>query len=133
MKCEICGCEDESVLVEHHIVPRSRGGSDDPSNIRILCRNCHARAHYGPRSEKNQLVKLDDGRVEITFPRPISLEDFGIEPAICLGSRKGNKILVKPETEQVEGVRVWPEDWLDLINSLGVSKKAVREFKEAMK
>lgn len=28
---------------EHHIVPRSAGGSDDPENLVLLCAACHAR------------------------------------------------------------------------------------------
>lgn len=42
--CESCKqecCE----LHKHHIVPRSRGGSDDDSNLINLCLMCHGKAH----------------------------------------------------------------------------------------
>lgn len=29
----------------HHVVPKSRGGSDEPSNLVLLCLDCHSRAH----------------------------------------------------------------------------------------
>tara|TARA_R110000772_G_C13003070_1_gene408454 strand:+ start:124 stop:519 length:396 start_codon:yes stop_codon:yes gene_type:complete len=44
MKCEICKKETE-YFESHHIVPRSRGGSDDKSNLINLCINCHGKAH----------------------------------------------------------------------------------------
>jgi len=44
-ECRLCGFEDADCLHEHHIIPRSRGGSDDESNIIILCANCHAKVH----------------------------------------------------------------------------------------
>jgi len=34
-----------TVLNVHHIVPLSRGGSDDPSNLHTLCNDCHAKIH----------------------------------------------------------------------------------------
>lgn len=33
------------LLHRHHIVPRHVGGSDDPSNLIVLCPNCHTAAH----------------------------------------------------------------------------------------
>ena len=29
----------------HHIIPKSRGGSDDPSNLIFLCLDCHSKVH----------------------------------------------------------------------------------------
>jgi hypothetical protein len=31
----------------HHIIPRSKGGTDDPSNLVPLCANCHENRHGG--------------------------------------------------------------------------------------
>ena len=39
-KCEGCGCRYPE-LQRDHKVPRSKGGTDDPSNIQMLCPNCH--------------------------------------------------------------------------------------------
>lgn len=41
--CESCG-EVRYVHV-HHIVPRSRGGTDHPSNLKVLCAIHHMEAH----------------------------------------------------------------------------------------
>ena len=40
-QCARCGHTDERVLEKDHITPRAEGGSDDPSNLQWLCRNCH--------------------------------------------------------------------------------------------
>ena len=37
--CQVPGCSRRAVHA-HHVVPRSRGGSDDPSNLVALCA-CH--------------------------------------------------------------------------------------------
>lgn len=44
--CKRCGVV--RWLHRHHIVPRSEGGSNDPSNIESICANCHEDAHGGP-------------------------------------------------------------------------------------
>jgi 5-methylcytosine-specific restriction endonuclease McrA len=46
--CEKCG--STYALEWDHIVPKAKGGSDDPSNLRRLCRSCNQRAaieHFG--------------------------------------------------------------------------------------
>ena len=44
MKCEICEIETEQLEV-HHIIPKSRGGTDDKSNLKSICLSCHGKAH----------------------------------------------------------------------------------------
>jgi 5-methylcytosine-specific restriction endonuclease McrA len=41
-RCSRCG--SYHALQVDHIVPRAKGGADDPSNLRVLCRNCNQRA-----------------------------------------------------------------------------------------
>lgn len=36
-RCEAPGCDRPAVIVDH-ILARSKGGSDDPANLRCLCR-----------------------------------------------------------------------------------------------
>ena len=44
MKCQSCKKETD-YLEAHHIVPKSRGGSNEKSNLINLCVNCHSKAH----------------------------------------------------------------------------------------
>lgn len=38
-------CDDVRGLQIHHVMPRGRGGSDEPMNLICLCWRCHAEAH----------------------------------------------------------------------------------------
>jgi 5-methylcytosine-specific restriction endonuclease McrA len=40
-RCTSPGCRSRRNLQAHHIAFRSRGGSDDPSNLTTLCAACH--------------------------------------------------------------------------------------------
>ncbi len=50
--CEECGYDKTEVLQIHHLIERSKGGSDDFSNLKLLCRNCHGEVHVGLRQIK---------------------------------------------------------------------------------
>ena len=42
-RCELCGISaDEKALEVDHIIPRNKGGTDDPSNFQSLCYSCNA-------------------------------------------------------------------------------------------
>ena len=45
-RCVECGkpCDPDEVDI-HHLLPRSAGGSDEPSNLIVLCDGCHAAHH----------------------------------------------------------------------------------------
>lgn len=41
--CDLCGVSaDEKALEVDHIIPRAKGGTDDPSNLQALCYMCNA-------------------------------------------------------------------------------------------
>ena len=44
MECKICNKKSENLEI-HHIIPKSRGGSDKKSNLIKLCSECHGLAH----------------------------------------------------------------------------------------
>lgn len=47
--CQECGSKStdkkHTVIEVHHIIPRSKGGSDKPDNMICLCHSCHKKAH----------------------------------------------------------------------------------------
>ena len=61
--CERCHYDNVNVLQVHHIIERSKGGTDDPLNLLLLCPNCHYTIHHGdsrkePNAETKRILKL---------------------------------------------------------------------------
>jgi hypothetical protein len=53
MKHDYCvACANTENLHQHHLIPKSRGGSNDETNLITLCGECHAKIH-GNRSKWN--------------------------------------------------------------------------------
>jgi len=46
-KCQRPKCKSKTMLQAHHIIPKSRGGSNTPSNGITLCEECHLGLHDG--------------------------------------------------------------------------------------
>ncbi len=46
LKCEICKKSFTS-LDNHHIISKSKGGTNNKYNITKLCQNCHKKCHIG--------------------------------------------------------------------------------------
>ena len=54
--CAACGTTED--LQYNHLVPKSLGGKDEPSNIIVLCAECHRKWHQQGGSEHhNYLVR----------------------------------------------------------------------------
>jgi 5-methylcytosine-specific restriction endonuclease McrA len=51
-RCQECGYYKH--LEVHHIIPRSKGGSDDPSNLITLCTRCHGKKHGFKKRENRR-------------------------------------------------------------------------------
>ena len=45
--CEICGYDNAKILQVHHIKEKKDGGTDELTNLQLLCPNCHFTIHYG--------------------------------------------------------------------------------------
>ena len=54
--CKYCGCDDLSFVTDH-IIPRSKGGTDNLENIQYICPRCNAAK--GAFSEEEFLQWLD--------------------------------------------------------------------------
>jgi len=54
--CQLCKYDNVNVLQVHHIVEKSKGGSDDEENLLLICPNCHYTIHYGDSRLNGELV-----------------------------------------------------------------------------
>ncbi len=65
-RCRVPGCTHATFVDVHHIVPRSEGGSNDPSNLLTICGGHHRAVHRGelgivPDGESGILFRHADG------------------------------------------------------------------------
>ena len=51
--CEKCNYSNTSILNVHHKIRKCDGGTDDISNLQLICPNCHAELHYGDNKAFN--------------------------------------------------------------------------------
>jgi len=55
--CQVCETKTKH-LEQHHIIPKSRGGSDKKDNLINLCTRCHGKAHdVSFKNERGGLIK----------------------------------------------------------------------------
>lgn len=48
-KCELCDYNKHNILNIHHIIEKCNGGTDEESNLLLICPNCHTEVHKGFR------------------------------------------------------------------------------------
>lgn len=86
-KCQHCkGKTKDSKLEVHHIVPRSKQGSDEPSNLITLCKTCHDKVHLGEinlkkngrvKSQRKHATQMNSIRIQLLRRVPEAEETFG--------------------------------------------------------
>ena len=86
-KCQFCkGKHKDSKLEVHHIIFRSKGGSDEQENLIALCRTCHTALHAGkikPNFKGNIkgnlkfATQMNEIRSQLLRHYPKAIETFG--------------------------------------------------------
>ena len=70
--CFICGHEAPGNLERAHIIPRCEGGTDDASNIHLLCHVCHRITEYHICRSKYWAFVMDPSSTNIARNWPMS-------------------------------------------------------------
>lgn len=89
-RCELCGAhEDQAALHIDHIVPRSKGGSDDISNFQSLCVTCNTNKRDRDDTDfRAVLASYDERAVGCVFCE-LPTERIIAENELCLVIRDG--------------------------------------------
>jgi len=88
-RCEACGVTVQEMAIEvDHIVPRNKGGTDDPSNLQALCYRCNAqkrdrdatdfgaaRSAFDTRSDECVFCALPTGRIVADNNLAVAIRD----------------------------------------------------------
>lgn len=65
-RCADCGFAPDGPgeIDRHHIIPKARGGTDDPSNLIDLCKRCHQKRHreLGANTSGEKIAPEKSGR-----------------------------------------------------------------------
>lgn len=87
-KCQCCkGKHKDSKLEVHHIIFRSRGGSDEADNLITLCHTCHKALHEGKikpnfkgkcKGQLKYATQMNSIRKQLLCIYPDAIETFGM-------------------------------------------------------
>lgn len=78
MKCQSCGCVSD-FLEEHHIIPKSQGGSNKRKNILLICNDCHYKIHHPDCTDDTDINQFNEEYKE-AIEENIFSEGWGIIP-----------------------------------------------------
>lgn len=109
-QCQKCKIKKVKLHV-HHIIFRSKGGSDSPENLVVLCLNCHKKIHNGEFEIKGMRSKTkhatEIGIIKSQLKKQLGNfeECFGYETKF-----KREKVLHIPKTHYFDAVSICCEE-----------------------
>ena len=102
--CRVPGCGMRARKEIHHLHHRGRGGTNELSNLLLVCSYHHHRLHEGGW----RVERLDDGTVQFTLPNGVVL------PAAPLRVDGDSETVIKFARDAADGRCKWEGDRLDL-------------------
>jgi diadenosine tetraphosphate (Ap4A) HIT family hydrolase len=92
-RCELCGISaEEKALEVDHIVPRNKGGSDDPVNFQALCYSCNAMKRDTDDTDFRQVAASYHHRETGCIFCEIAPERVIAENELCFAVRDGHPV-----------------------------------------
>lgn len=84
-RCELCGISAEIKALEvDHIVPRNKGGSDDPSNFQSLCYSCNAMKRDRDDTDFRKVIESYGHREPGCIFCELPVERIALENELCV-------------------------------------------------
>lgn len=127
--CQNCGAQGGSrgdiELHAHHIVPKSKGGTHNTSNLKTLCKDCHDAIHgnsVAPTAETSR-SNAASSKAQLKFPLNESKFPYSIAAQISCGNQ------IASTYDSVDAIVGGIEDLNDLFEtaqSLPVDKRSNR-------
>ena len=89
-RCELCGAHEEQIALHvDHIVPRSKGGSDDLSNLQALCMTCNTNKRAEDDADFRGIAESYDNRLDDCLFCDGCVERVIAENELCYAIRDG--------------------------------------------
>jgi HNH endonuclease len=131
-----CGESDITILQVHHIKPFAKGGSNKPTNLSVLCPNCHQRAEKGlikptPISDVEKLSRRheeDEARSKVE-QHHITGPNVGVGSARDVHIHQTPQSSTQPQRRSDDdwdvdaGFKLQPDEYRSFSLRLGVGEK----------
>jgi hypothetical protein len=129
-KCDYCGSSDR--LQVHHKQPISRGGDNHPTNLVILCKQCHQRKHKFEFKDTYSITSENYGKQDSKSNKIQIIKDaIKYNKVISIIYRK--KIFGSNEYEQTERlikpIEIYTENNRLYVKAFCYLRNAERNFK----
>ena len=111
-KCSICGW-NESTCDIHHIIPKSKGGSNDDSNLIIVCPNCHRIIHSNKIYDESFLNTINVAKLYPNWKDGYNMPNYikhGVDNAnygTCYITKDGKNLQIKKEEFEKYSIDGW--------------------------
>ena len=84
-RCELCGISAEIKALEvDHIIPRNKGGSDDPTNFQSLCYSCNAMKRDRDDTDFRKVIESYGHRVPGCVFCELPVDRIAVENELCV-------------------------------------------------
>lgn len=142
--CQNCGAQGgpygNTELNAHHIVPKSKGGTQSKNNLVTICKPCHNAVHYDhqvpppthhqapTQSQKNQNIALQMAEKDDLDQAETFFADFGetcIESADFVENLGGDLAILSDGTLEDDALE---EKRVDLLQRLGTIDLQLEAF-----
>ena len=123
-----CNCGSKEKMEYHHVVPLKMGGTNNLTNIKPVCQECHCKAHNKifRRTWNNGRPKaIEYEEAESILDRYFNLEIGMKEAKKIMGIANGNKTTWYRLTKEYKEKHDVPKDFYNNIDLLDSQKKRV--------